>query len=228
MNFAVVLILVLLPLLGFSQNEVNQELDSTEQDARALDELTQARDERQKAIGRIAEVTEKTKEAFDPQEAMKKLGYSGFSAESLLNKDALAIMEKTLKNSGLKNHPPELVREQILKSLEGNPFERFVRGSPNLQNFLVDVMRDENALLGLLHIVKNKEALKVYLYFWIAIMFGSYYTRKLFISKYWKGPFRSLASLLFTLTVSVITVSTFSLIFKSELKPIITIAKKYI
>lgn len=228
MKFALVLILVFLPLLGFAQDEVTPEIDPTEDDAQALDELTKSREQRQKAIGKIAEITEKTQESFDPQEAMKKLGYNGFTAQSLLNNDALAVIEKTLKNSGLKNHPPELVKEQILKSLEGNPFEGFVRSSPKLQNFLVDVMRDENALLGLLRVVKDKEGLKTYLYFWIAIMFGSYYTRKLFVSKYWKGPLRSLASLLFTLTVSVITVSTFALIFKSELKPIITIAKKYI
>lgn len=228
MNFAVVLILVLLPLLGFAQEEVSPGVDPTIQDEKVIDELGQSREERQKAIGQIAEVTEKTQEAFDPKEALNKLGFDGFSAGTLMNKDALAIIEKTLKSADLKNHPPEVIKEQILKSLEGNPLEGFVRGSPNLQNFMVDVMRDEKALLGLLKIVQDKEGLKTYLYFWIGVMFAAYYTRKLFVSKYWKGPFRSLASLLFSLTVSLITVSIFALIFKPELKPIVTIAKKYI
>lgn len=228
MNFAFVLILALLPSLGLAEGEMNEVMDVADRDEKAIEELTEAREERQKSIGKVAEITEKSKEALDPVEALKKLGYDGFSPAALFNQDALAIMEKSLKTNNLKNYPPEVVKEEILKSLRGNPLETVVRGSPDLQNFLVDVMRDEKALVGVIKILQDKERLKKYLYFWIWIMFAAYYTRKLFVSKYWKGPFKSFARLVFAMTVSVITVSTFGLIFKPELSPLVSIFRKHI
>lgn len=227
MNFAFILILALFPLLGLSQEEGSPGADSTVQDEKVLEELTESREERQKTVGRIAEVTEKAHETINPQEALKKLGFDGINAGALMNSEALAIIEKTLESSNLKSVSPEVVREQILKNVEGTLLEGFIRSSPNLQNFLVDVMRDEKALLGMIRIFKDKERLKIYLYWWIGIMFTAYYTRKLFVSKYWAGPFRSLARLVFSIAVSVITFSTFALIFKPELKPLIAIATKY-
>ncbi len=229
MKFALVLILAVFPLLGLAdEHDVIEVIDMRNPgDEKAIDELTESREQRQKSIGQIAAVTEKTQEAFNPKEALKKLGYEGFSPGAFFNQDALAIMEKTLKSSNLKSHPPEVVREEILKNLQGNPLEGFVRGSPDLQNFLVDVMRDDKALLNIVRIFKDKERLKKYLYFWIGIMFAAYYTRKLFVSRYWMGPVRSIARLVFSMTVTVITLSTFVLIFKAELRPLITIARKY-
>lgn len=227
MNFAFVLILALLPLLGHTQEEGSSGVDPTIQDERVLDELTESREQRQRELGKVAEVTEKTAEVFDPKMALKKIGYESFTAGAFFNKDALGIMEKALKSSNLKSYPPEVVKEEILKNLQGHPLESFVRGSPNVQNFLVEILRDEKALVGLIQIFKDKDRLNKYLYWWIGIMFAAYYTRKLFVSKFWKGPFRSLARLLFSATISLITVSTFVLIFKPELRPLITIARKY-
>lgn len=225
MKLIVVFILVCLPLLGFSQDEVNPGVDPTTQDEAAIAELERVREERQKSIESVAQVTENV---FNPAEELKKLGFDQIGASALMNTDALNIIERAFKEAKMHTLPPELIRENILKSLKDHPFGGYLSNSPRLLDFAVDLIKDEKALMSAIQIFKNKPRLKIYLYVWIVIMFTSYFTRKLFISKYWGSYTRTFASLMFSLTISVITLSSFCLIFDTEMKPIISIIKRHI
>ncbi len=210
MKFFVVLILVLLPHLGFSQNEASPGIDTTAHDEAALDELEKARDERQKSMEQVAKVAEATEQAFDPITELKKLGYDSFTPASFMNKDVVVLLEKTLKEAKMHTIPPELLKEKVHEAFKGHPIEGFLKSNPKAVNFIVDVMRDEKAVIAGLHIVKDKERLKTYLYIWIVIMFLAYFTRKLFVSKYWNKWLRGIASFGFSMTLSVICLPSVS------------------
>ncbi len=218
MKFAFILILAFVPFLGFAQ-EGTEGTQPEIQDEAAIQELEKNREIRQQNIESITEVVGPIAE----EKSLEKFG-----ATDLMNTDALIKIEKILKEAKMSQYPPELIREQILKAFQGRPIEGYVRTSPKLQNFMVDVVRDEKFLISAVGIFKNKQRLKMYLYFWIGIMFAAYYTKKLFISKYWKGGTRTFAALLFSLTISTITMSTFCLIFEKEMKPILAVIKKHL
>jgi hypothetical protein len=211
MKFVLVLILILAPFLSFSQEG--------SQDEAVIDEIQAGRKARQENLETIQKVV-------GPVE--KDEATAQFKPSDLFNDEALLRMEKLLKDAKLSRFPPDEVRENILKAFRGNPLEGYLRTSPKLQDFIVDLVRDDRALVSMVKILRDKQRLKIYLYWWIGIMFASYYTRKLFISKFWKGSFRTFASLLFSLTITTITLSTFCLIFDQEMKPIITLIKKHL
>ncbi len=228
MKLIVVFILVCLPLLGFSQDEVNPGVDTTAQDEAAIAEIEKARDDRQKSMEAVAKVAATTEKVFNPTEELKKLGFDGINPKALFNSQAIVLIEKIFKEAKMHTLPPEVLREKIMESFKGHPLEGFFRSSPGLVNFFVDILRDEKALVSVLQIFKDKDRLKTYLYIWIVIMFLSYFTRKVFVSKYWGRGWRAVASLMFSMTVSVISLSSFCLVFQEEMKPIINIVKRYI
>lgn len=217
MNFVFVLIIAFLPFLGFTQE--GSESDPAVQDEMALQELEASREARQQNLEVITEIVGPVKEE-NAQEH--------FSPGDLLNVDSLTRMENILKEAKMSQYPPELIRGKILDAFKGNALEGYVRNSPRLQNFFIDIIRDDKALISAIRIFKDRPRLKIYLYFWIAIMFAAYYTKKLFISKFWSSSTKAFASVLFSLTISTITLSTFCLIFEEEMKPIIVIVKKHI
>ena len=228
MKFILVFILVFSPLLGFSQDEVGPEMNTSAEDEVAVEELQRARDERQKTVGAIVQVTETTEKLFNPTEELKKIGHNQLNAFSLMNKEAILIMERAFKEAKMHEMPAELIRENILASFKGHALEGFFRSSPRLIDFFVEVLKDEKAMISALQIFKDKPRMKIYFYLWIVIMFCSYFLRKLFISKFWSRGIRALASLTFSLTISVITLSSFCLVFETEMKPLIRIIKRYI
>ncbi len=224
MKFILVIILTLCPFLGLAQNEGSAGGDHTIQDEAVLDEMQKSREMRAESIGKIEEITT----AFDPMAELKKIGHVDITPGTLFDEKAIPILEKTLKEAKLSNIPPEVMKEKILDGMEGHPLKAFILKHPRLLDFMVDVMRDEKVLLSGLGIFRNKPRLKIYLYFWIGIMFTAYYMKRLFISKYWSKPVRIFAGVLFSMTISTITLSTFCLIFEPEMKPIISIIKKHL
>jgi hypothetical protein len=224
MKLFVVLLLVCLPHLGFSQDVVAAGMETASGDEAALLELEKARDDRQKSVEAISAVS---KNVFNPVEELEKLGHKDFDTAALFNPKALRVMERIFKEAKMHTLPPEVIRKQILDSFKGHPLESFIRGSPTLLNFFVDVMRDENALTSLLRIFQDKARLKIYLFLWIVIMLLAYFMRKLFISKHWGRFTRAFASLMFSVTISIISLSSFCLIFRPEMKPLISIIKRY-
>lgn len=226
--------LILLPLLGFSQEGTEvQPAEVHHDDEKALEELQNQRDERQKALEALQKVGDAPAKGptLTPEEQLKKLGFSGSGdPAALLNAEALTLIEKTLREAKMWEVPEEDIRRQIVDSFSGTPIGKFVAASPKLQSFLVDLMRDKSALLNGVKIMKDRARLKIYLYLylWIAIMFSAYYLKRLFISKHWSRGGRMFASLLFSLTVSVITLSTFCLIFSDEMRPTIVLVKKHL
>lgn len=233
MKFVLVVILVLLPSLGFTQEGTEatqpeaQHADTD--DEKALHELEATQAQRKKALESLSKVGEGPAKGptLDPKEQLDKMGFDGaLNPTALFNAEALDAMDKVVKEAKMWELPEAQVREQVLNAFKGNPLEGLVKGSPAVQSFIVDFMRDKTALSSCIAIFKDRPRLKIYLYFWIGIMFAAYYLKRLFISKFWKRPVKILASLAFALTVSVITLSTFGIIFQEELRPIVALVKK--
>ncbi len=218
MKFVLILIFAFIPFLGFAQ-EGTEATDPEIQDETALQELQENRELRQQNLETINEIVGPVAEEKSAED---------FTALDLMKTESLIKMENILKEAKMSQYPPELIRVKILEAFSGNPMEGYVRTSPKFQNFLVDLVRDDKVLISAIAIFKNKARLKIYLYLWIGIMFTAYYTKRLFISKYWKRGTRALAAVLFSLCISTITMSTFCLVFKEEVRPILGLVKKHL
>ena len=232
MKFFFLVTLLLLPLLGLAQEGGSpEEVHVDSEDEKALQELEANREQRQKVLNSLQKAGDEPeiKATLDPKEQLDKLGFQGPVNPALLfNEDALKSMEILIRQAKLWDVPAEEVRKQVVQAFKGNPLEGFVNDSPNLQSFMVDFVRDKEAILNSIAIFKDRSRLKMYLYIWIGIMFASYYTKRLFVSKYWKKPVKIIASLMFTLMITIISASTFTLIFENEMKPIIAVVKKHL
>ncbi len=227
MKFLCLFILCLLPHLGLAQVTEEETTEILHDDEEAVtEELTQAREKRQKSIQAIEKVSEKASALFDPNIELKKLGYDSFTPGSLFKTEVLDLMEKTLRQAKLNEASPDMIRKLLMDSFKGHPLEKHFNRSPRLQNFIIDLMRDEKALYSLIAIFKDKDRLKHYLYIWIGIMFASYFLKRLFISTYWQKSTQWIVGLLFSITVSLITLSSFCIVFKEEVRPVIALVKK--
>ncbi|MFL5786383.1 MAG: hypothetical protein ACJ76H_17320 [Bacteriovoracaceae bacterium] len=216
MKFFAVIFLALLSFPGFTQGEGSAGTDPVHADEKVIEEMHTAHEKRLNSIQKVQDFTQSIPEP------------PTFDASSILNMEKLDEMEKLLKEAKMSQVPPEEMRMKILEQFRGHPLENFIRSSPRLQNFMVDFMRDDKALINAVHIFKDRQRLKFYLYIWIGIMFTAYYTKRLFISKFWPKAARNFAALLFSLTISLITMSSFCLVFEAEMKPIIALVKKYL
>lgn len=226
MRLVLVFALTLFSSLGLSQ-EGSSEMANEET---GIEELEANRAQRTQRLEMITEIGEggSGELTLTPEEQLKKMGYGNLNPASLMSLEALNSMEKVLKEARMWEAPPELVKEQVIKAFAGTAIGGYVQKSPRLINFFVDFLRDEKALLSGIKIFKDRQRLKLYLYFWIGIMFAAYYLKRLFVSKYWSGPAKAIAAALYSCTVTVITMSTFCLIFDEEMKPILTVIHRHL
>lgn len=225
MKLVLVFALTLISLLGFSQDEMGQGVDTTAQDEAAIEELQNSQENRQKKLETITHIVGAEEK---PETDLVQPGTNQMRPGALFDKAALEEMERTLISANLSKVPADELKKKVIELFKGSFAEGYVQKSPKLQDFMVDLLRDEKALLYAIRIFKDRARLKIYLYCWIGIMFAAYYTKRLFISKYWTGLNRTFAALLFSLTISTITLSTFCLIFEEEMKPIIGLVRKHL
>lgn len=224
------LMLLLLPVLSGAQEGAGTGEDPVADDEKVLDEMEASRIERQKKLDALSKLGQEPKDnlTLDPDEQLDKMGMGSFNPKKLLSPENLAATEKLLLEAKLHERSPEEVRESIRTSFKGSGFGNYLERHPGAMNFVVDFMRDEKAVLSGVRILKDRDRLKTYLYIWIVLMFAAYYTKRLFISSFWPRPTRVFAAVLFSLTVSTISLSAFFLVFHEETRPIAALIRKHL
>ena len=94
-------------------------------------------------------------------------------------------------------------------------------------NCLVDLVRDERAMLDALTIFINKEQLKVYGVIWLILFLIQWMFKKIFFKKNWGLLTRFTMSLLVGVIFTTISLGIFYRLFKDELTPTVQIIGKH-
>ena len=187
-------------------------------------ELEAIRAAQQKKIKMVETAAEPlAKPLRNPLEEMKKLGYEQISAAALLDDKVLAILQRTLKERPVASLSVEKVKAMILEKTQGtfmaDVFERF----PRILHFVVDFVRDEKAVPGLLGILTRKDDLKSYGYFWLVIFVFGLFIKSRLIKPKWVFKKRFLYSLSFSLVLSSVSLYIFYSLFSEEITPTLSV-----
>lgn len=162
-------------------------------------------------------------EVFDPAKELQSLGYQEINVKALADPRVREIVLRSLKDSDIRTKPREEVKATILASLKGHPLEKFLTSNPKVLEIFIDILRDEKALPGLLHILKREKDLKLYFWMWLAFFISSFWFKKMFVGMYWPWYKKIPASILFSLSMTIISFSVFYLMFTDEMHPTVTI-----
>jgi len=80
---------------------------------------------------------------------------------------------------------PEAVKALIEDRFEGSYLKSFLLSHPRIYNLLVDILRDKDALMGLIDIALRQNDMKSFLHFWIAFLISIWLLKKAIFSKAW-------------------------------------------
>lgn len=191
---------------------------------RQLEAEQKARMEKMKMIQQSTEAMKPK----NPVEELKKLGHSQLNAAALLDEKVVAYLQQTLKEGGMSKVPPEQVRKMLQEKMKGHFMESVVQQFPKLLDIFVDVLRDKDAMPGLLNIFKRKDDLKTYGYLWLAIfVFGMWFKGRIIKPK-WPFLRRFKYSSIVSLVLTSSTIYLFYSMFNQELSPTLAIVGKHL
>jgi len=148
--------------------------------------------------------------------------------ETLMSEEFQATMEEQLKNNPLKNIDREVLKESIRTQTAGKPVAKLFKFAPVTLEITVDFIRDDQALLGLIKLMKKKEALKNYAIIWVALVIIFWWIKKKLIPA--EIPFlkRFMLRTMLSLLSMSITISIFYSMFEEEIKPTWKIIKQHL
>ncbi len=253
-KFFSLLILIFLSLPGFSQEEtvkeplsanggqvtIRQSPDVSPADESSIQAPTPNEDSdireienaRQKNLEKMKLVETATKPLaapmLNPIEEMQRLGHKQLDAAALMDDKVLAIMQKVLKAGLLSKLPVEEVRKMILDKVKGSQLEGLLTRFPKLLDFCVEMLRDKEALSGLMGILIRKNDLKTYGYVWIAIFLFGLFIKHRIIKPKWPFFKRFRYGMSVNFVLSIISLYVFYSFFSQELAPTISIISKLI
>jgi hypothetical protein len=172
----------------------------------------------------LSEATSHTPEAVpNISDELQKLGHNSVDGAVLLDDKALELIKKALKNNPLQNSKPEEVRKLILDKYEGKPIGKFLEKSPRVLDTFVDILRYKKALSSLVGIFSRKEELRIYMYFWLGLLIGTWLFKKYIVKE--KSFLKSIIISIFT---SLLSLLVFYSMFYDELSPTVNIIAKHI
>jgi hypothetical protein len=252
-KFLFLFVLIFLSLPGFSQEETVKEALSENggqvtirksPDVSPKDELTTPAtppnedsdireiNARQKNLEKMKLVEEATKPLADPVlnpiEEMQRLGHKQLDAAALLDDKVLAIMQKTLRAGLLSKLPPEEVKKMILDKAKGSYLEGLFKQFPKLLVFCVEMLRDKEALSGLMGIMMRKDDMKTYGYIWLGIFLFGLFLKNRIIKPRWPFFKRFRYSMSVNAVLSITSLYVFYSFFAQELAPTLSIVSKLI
>lgn len=218
MKLIVSLLLCLLSLPGFGQEEDDALLEKLEADRRKQTETAVKLNEVSKNV---------TSSVLSVPEQLKKLGYETVTPGALLDKKVVKLVQEMMANSTLKNASHQEVRNLVLDKAKGKPIEGFLNKSPRVVNVIVDILRDPKALSSLVGLFLRRDDLKMYFFIWLSVMIASWAIKKYTFSENWSGGKRFVMGLMVSLLATTITMTTFYNIFHAELSPTAEIVLKH-
>ena len=205
------ILLSLFALPGVSQED-DKLLEDLEADRKKQTEMARALDQgRQNLEG----------SASNAFEELQKLTKGEISAASLMDKKVVKVLQKVFRENHMQNVPREEVRNMILKKSEGTLAHRYLSTSPKLVYAFVDVLRDKEAMPGLIGIFLRQKDLKLYFFIWLGIMIGGWAIKRFIWSEdSRKSLFKRIG---FSLLLTTISLTIFYQMFYQELSPTVNI-----
>ena len=82
--------------------------------------------------------------------------YERQEGQSILHGLTQEEMEEIIRNNPMRNMTTEQVRQLVHQNYEGTPMGKLLDSYPRVEDFLVNFLRDETALPGLLLMTKKK------------------------------------------------------------------------
>jgi hypothetical protein len=165
---------------------------------------------------------------LNPIEEMQRLGHKQLDAAALMDAKVLAIMQKTLRAGLLNKLPAEEVRKMILEKVKGSHLEGVLSRFPKLLEFCVEMVRDKEALSGLMGIMMRKDDMKTYGYMWLGIFLFGLFLKYRIIKPKWPFFKRFRYSMSVNAVLSIISLYVFYSFFAKELAPTMSIISKLI
>jgi hypothetical protein len=209
LNLLFILFLCFLSLPGFGQ----------EDDEKFLEDLENSKKKQLETAARLQRTHQAIKDdTFNAAEELKILGHGDINIASLMDEKVVKVLERMVKESELKNAPPEKVKALILEKASF-PVQEFFTDHPKIFDTVADIVRDENALSGLIGILVRKDDLKLYGLIWILLMIMGWLIKKIFVGPDWHVKQKFIFAMLVSLTITFISFSTFYKLFKAELTP---------
>lgn len=164
---------------------------------------------------------------LNPLEEIQKLGYKQINAAALLDDKVLAIMQKTLKTGVMSKLPAAEVKKMIQEKFKGSMLEGIFNKYPKILDIFVDLMRDKDALAGLLGIMIRKDDLKEYGYICLALLIFGLFVKSRIIKPKWPFFKRFLYSITVSFFLSMISFYLFYSYFGTEIGPTLSVISKH-
>lgn len=213
-------------LLAFGQ-EGPENSEFSDADNQVVNELMEKREQTQALMEKInPEAVEKVvDEKVHPLIQIQKLGYQEINFKALNDSRVQAILDKALIEGLVANVPADIIHKTIMDKVSGTPVKTLFQKFPAILNKTIEILRDKEALPGLLKILTKKEDLKIYLTYWIIILIVTIWLKRTLLSK--KAKWNFIQRIFLRLSLNLLSFSAsmyaFYSIFEKELSPALKI-----
>ncbi len=250
-KFLTILFIAILSLPGFGQEETNVEPltpggghviiqnnpdvpapEAPVEEVLSDDEMIveEAEIDRQKQLDALQAAHAKAQplvEPVNPLDEIKKLGHEQIDAAAMMDDKVLAILQDVLKQGTMGKIPEIEVKNMIKEKTKGTFAERVFKRFPSLLNISTDVLRDKDALSGMIGVMRRKQDLKTYGIIWLVILISGLFIKKKLVKPKWPFWKRFRTKLVINTCLSALSFYIFYSYFSEELQPTINIVAKH-
>jgi hypothetical protein len=206
-----------------------ESVEPTANESQDVEEVEAARKEYFAKMKQLENSTIKLDQPIlNPIDEMQKLGHKQLNTAAILDDKVIALMQKTLKMGLLSNVSSEELKKLILEKIKGSNAEGFVNKFPKLLDVFVEIVKDKDALSGLLGILIRKDDLKEYGYLCLALFVFGLYVKSRIIKPKWPFFRRFRYGLTASLVLTAINLYLFYSYFKEELGPTFSVISKFL
>ena len=212
---------------------VSEVLQTSDEDEAFVDEAVQDREKQlekikqiQKPLGIGADEAPVESGPVSGEDELRKLGYDSLTPKALMDERVLALLQKQLKQAGLSKLTDQevktLITDKTKDSFWGRTFTKF----PKMLQTAADIVRDAEALPGLVGILVRKKDLKDYGYIWVVIFIFGLFIKSRINQSHWSFGPRFAVKTVFSLGLTFISFYVFYSFFEVEITPTLKIIGK--
>lgn len=200
---------------------------ATEEDAE-LAELEAIRQKQLEKAKMIEKTTDPLKDPLgNPAEQLMKLTKGQVSAAMLMDDKIQAALSRLFSDGYMSRASREETVKLIQTRAKGSFFEKLFRWFPSLLQISVDVIRDAQAMPGLIKIMGRKDDLKTFGYIWLAVFIFGMLVKNRLVKPKWPFLKRRLYSFCISFPLNIVTIYVFYTMFSQELAPTLAIVAKH-
>ncbi|GEM_PF-3861411 len=187
-------------------------LSFAQEDEEILNELEAQRAVHQKEIQKIEESPALTGDVS--------------AIENMSSEQMEKMFEEALKNNPLKGMDREAVKSLLKERVKGQPVEKIFKTVPVTLEIMVDMVRDEKVMQGLVNIMKQKEKLRNYAGLWLLLVVVCWVYKRRVAPKTASFKKRFIFKTAITLLGSIASFGLFYVMFSKDIDPFLSIILK--